>query len=320
MWKVTIKGLLAHKLRFVLTALAVILGVAFISGTFVLTATIQQTFDDLFANIYKGTDAVVRTHEVIKSDFGSGLRPPVPESLLPQVKATPGVAAASGTVGINYAQVVDTKGKAVGNPGQGAPTLGFAWDPVPELNPFRLVARQPRRRAPQTRSSSTRRRPTRRTSRSVEQAKVLTSKPPKQYTIVGIARFGTVDNLAGASVVLFTLPEAQRIADKAGLFDEIGVAAKSGVSQDQVTANLQEALPPTYETVTGADDHQGEPGRDPEATRLHQQLPVGVRDHRPDRRRRSSSTTRFRSWWRNGCARWRSCARSAPAGRRCSRR
>ena len=80
MWKVTRKGLAAHKLRFVLTALAVIIGVAFMSGTSVLTATIQQTFDDLFADIYRGTDAVVRSHAVLDSDFGAGQRPNVPAS------------------------------------------------------------------------------------------------------------------------------------------------------------------------------------------------------------------------------------------------
>ena len=70
MFKVTWKGLIAHKLRFVLTGIAVILGVAFISGTFVFTATIQQTFDDLIANIYKGTDAQVRGAKAFKSDQG----------------------------------------------------------------------------------------------------------------------------------------------------------------------------------------------------------------------------------------------------------
>ena len=82
MFKVTWKGLIAHKLRFVLTGIAVILGVAFISGTFVFTATIQQTFDDLIGNIYKGTDAQVRGPEAFKNDQGGGPgatpRPPIP--------------------------------------------------------------------------------------------------------------------------------------------------------------------------------------------------------------------------------------------------
>ena len=84
MLKVTWKGLIAHKLRFVLTGIAVILGVAFISGTFVFTATIQQTFDDLIANIYKGTDAQVRGPEAFKNNQGgpgAAPRPPVPASV-----------------------------------------------------------------------------------------------------------------------------------------------------------------------------------------------------------------------------------------------
>ena len=60
MWNVTIKGILARKVRFLLTGVAVMLGVAFVSGTLVLTATIGHTFDGLFSTIYQHTDAVVR--------------------------------------------------------------------------------------------------------------------------------------------------------------------------------------------------------------------------------------------------------------------
>jgi putative ABC transport system permease protein len=144
MFKVTWKGLIAHKLRFVLTGIAVILGVAFISGTFVFTATIQQTFDDLIGNIYKGTDAQVRGPEAFKNDQGGGPgatpRPPVPASVEKIVDQAPGVEAAQGNVQIDYAQLVDSKGKAIGNPGQGAPALGFGWNPVEQLNQFRLVS------------------------------------------------------------------------------------------------------------------------------------------------------------------------------------
>ena len=113
MGRVTWKGLIAHKLRFVLTAIAVILGVAFVSGTFVFTSTIKQTFDDLIANIYKGTDAQVRGPEVFKSNNGPGsaARVPIPESLTPIVAAAPGVQAANGNVQIDYAQLVKPNGK-----------------------------------------------------------------------------------------------------------------------------------------------------------------------------------------------------------------
>jgi len=72
MWKVTVKGILSKKVRFLLTGIAVMLGVAFISGTFVLTATISNTFDGLFSDIYQHTDAVVRAKETFSGDFGSG--------------------------------------------------------------------------------------------------------------------------------------------------------------------------------------------------------------------------------------------------------
>src|SRR5262249_31397532 len=141
MWKVTRKGLVANKLRFLLTAIAVILGVAFISGTFVFTATIQHTFDDLITNIYKGTDAQVRGPEQFKNDqgFGNSQRLPIRTSIESIVKSAPDVAAAAGNVQIDYAQIVDPKGKVIGHPAQGAPALGFGWTPVPALNQFRLV-------------------------------------------------------------------------------------------------------------------------------------------------------------------------------------
>ncbi|HWS44417.1 MAG TPA: FtsX-like permease family protein [Acidimicrobiia bacterium] len=250
MWKVTRRGLLAHKLRFLLTALAVVLGVAFVSGTFVLTATIRHTFDDLFGNIYKGTDAVVRSHAVMKSDFGGDLRPRVPATLLDTVLATPGVADAHGGVAIPYAQIVDANGKAVGSPGQGPPTLGFAWNPVGKLNPFHLV---PGSRAPETSDEVVVDRGSAQSAHLHvgDRITVLTQKPPKVYTLVGVARFGTADSLAGASIVLFTQQEAQRLANAIGQYDQISVAAKPGVSQQQLKSNLQQTLPAGYEAVTG---------------------------------------------------------------------
>jgi putative ABC transport system permease protein len=256
MFKVTWKGLIAHKLRFVLTGIAVILGVAFISGTFVFTATIEQTFDDLIANIYRGTDAQVRGPEAFKSDQGPGNtpRPPIPASVEDIVRKAPDVEAAQGNVQIEYAQLVDPKGKAIGNPGQGAPSLGFGWDSVPKLNQFKLIAGGHPPRAPDEividKGSADEAH-----FRVGDEAKVLTGLPPKNYKIVGIARFGTADNLAGASIVLFTLPEAQKIAGIPGKFDYIGIVGKPGLSQDAVAASVRATLKENnfgeLEVVTG---------------------------------------------------------------------
>ena len=122
MWKVTLKGILGKKVRFLLTGVAVMLGVAFISGTFVLTATISNTFDGLFSDIYQHTDAVVRAKETFSGDFGA--RPghaSAPTCSRPCARRRASTAA-DGTVQ-GLAIIVDKKGDALGSNGQGAPTL-----------------------------------------------------------------------------------------------------------------------------------------------------------------------------------------------------
>src|SRR5438874_1684042 len=105
MWRVGFKGLLAHKLRFALTALAVVLGVGFVAGTFVLTDTINRTFTDLFQQTTKGIDVAVRTGTTFASQGGPPQRAPMPESARDRIAAVPGVAAAQGSV-TGYAQFV----------------------------------------------------------------------------------------------------------------------------------------------------------------------------------------------------------------------
>src|SRR5271169_6944393 len=133
MWKVTIKGLLAHKLRLGLTALAIVLGVTFISGTFVLTDTLNNTFTVLFGNIYSKIDFQVRG----VAQLGTGAnatRNELPESLLATVRGVPGVQAADGEVQ-GYAQFVGHDGKAIAT-GGGAPTLAVAYDPYQQMSPL----------------------------------------------------------------------------------------------------------------------------------------------------------------------------------------
>src|SRR5262245_52019893 len=113
MWRVTIKGLLAKKLRLILVSISVVLGVAFMSGTFVLTDTIGKVFDSLFTDTTKGIDAVVRTRRIVDEDQGNFVpRTPVPESLVPVVAGARGVKVARGSVQ-SLATVIDKKGDPV---------------------------------------------------------------------------------------------------------------------------------------------------------------------------------------------------------------
>src|SRR5664279_1094504 len=118
MWKATVKGVLAHKLRLGLTALAIVLGVMFVSGTLILTDTLHATFDSLFANVYQNVSFVVRGHAAFTGNAGA-VRNPIPGSVAARGRAVPGVPAANGTAS-GYAQFGAPDGKAVST--GGAPT------------------------------------------------------------------------------------------------------------------------------------------------------------------------------------------------------
>src|ERR671934_501561 len=140
MLKVIMRGLLARKFRLIATALAVTLGVALMAGTLVLTDTFGQTFNDLSAGVYKGTDAVVRATALFNGpQFTGEQRPLVDASLVSTLGRVSGVAAAEGSA-FGYTRLIGKDGKALGNPANGAPTLGGNWNQVATLNPWHLLA------------------------------------------------------------------------------------------------------------------------------------------------------------------------------------
>ena len=223
MIKIVLQSLLVRKRRLVTTALAVIIGVAFTAGTLMLTDSMGKTFNDLSAGVYKGTDAVVRAKAVFNGGMGGGgQRPLVDGSLVPALSRVPGVAAAQGTVR-GYAQLIGKDGTPVGNPAHGVPSLGGNWGTVPALNPFQLVAGH----APQAPDEVV----IDKHSATIghlavgDVTTVLVSGPPQRVRIAGIAVFGTVDSPAGASVVLFTTPVAQKLLAAPGKFTSISFVA-----------------------------------------------------------------------------------------------
>ncbi|MFI5041963.1 MAG: ABC transporter permease [Acidimicrobiales bacterium] len=248
MWKTTVKSLAAHKLRLALTALAVVLGVSFMAGTFVLTDTIKHTFDALFAQTSAGKDAIVRATTLYSSnglDSFGGNRPLTPDSVLATVRSTPGVAAAEGSVGGQVA-VIGADGKALK---KNAPTLAFSWTVNRQLSSLSLRSG----RGPESSSEVAIDSGTVKDQhwRLGDQITVITNEPPKQYTLVGVTGFGKADNLAGATLVSFDTPTAQRVIGKPGYFDQIDVAAAKGTSTDQLLGNIGSRLPKGFEAVSG---------------------------------------------------------------------
>ena len=248
MFKLALKSTLAKKRRLFSTALSVLLGVAFLSGTLVFTDTIGRTFDDLFAGIYAETDTYVRAESSVEFEGGGSQRGRMPRSVVGTVAAVPGVADAQGLVG-GFAQIVGTDGDAIGNPGRGAPTFGMSYiagtlspwkltDGSSAPRPGELVVDQGSADAGDLRLGDT--------------VTVLTQTGPHEFTLVGTARFGSVDSPGGASVAIFDLATAQQVL--LGGVDEIDtvmVDVESGISEAELTSRVAAVLPAGVEALTG---------------------------------------------------------------------
>ena len=253
MIRVALKNLAGRKLRATLTALAIVLGVAMVSGTYVLTDTIDRAFTAIFQESYAGTDAVVTGPAAEISFQGlSAEAPPVPESLLEQVRAVEGVEAAAGGVADELAtKILDRDGKAIDT--AGAPSLGFGIDPSPELsrfNPLNLVeGRWPGGPGEVVIDAGT---ADKQGYAVGDRIAIATLEPVREFTLVGIARFGEVQSLGTATVAVFDVPTAQRLLDREGQYDAISVAAADGVTPEQLVGNLRAALPEDVHVQTGA--------------------------------------------------------------------
>jgi putative ABC transport system permease protein len=247
MLHLTLRELAAKKLRLLTTAIAVMLGVAFMAGTLVLTATISKTFDGLFTNGYAGTDAYVRGTSAIDTAFGTQ-RPRLDATIVDTVSHVDGVAAAEGKVS-GYAQLVDSAGKPVGDPGNGAPTFGESWMTVPQLNPYRLAEGH----APGPDEVVIDRHSAKTAGIHVgDVTTVLTKQGAQQFTVSGIATYGGADSMGGASAVLFDSTTAQALVAEPGQVDAVAVVAADGVSQQQVDESIAKVLPRSAEVLTGA--------------------------------------------------------------------
>jgi putative ABC transport system permease protein len=247
MWKVTLKGLLGHKIRFALTAIAVTLGVAFMAGTLVLTDTIKVIFDDLVTSVTKGTDAYVRSRDVIDTAFGEQ-RDRVDAAVLGRVREIDGVREADGVLQF-YAQVVGSDGRTIGNPMGGAPTLGLIWNPG-SLTAWRLVEG----RGPTENDEVVIDRASATTGRVAvgDTVSILSQQAPAKFRVSGIATFGNADSAAGATAALFTTPTAQFLSGAVGRYDGIQVAGEEGISQRELVARITAGLAdPAVQVITG---------------------------------------------------------------------
>ncbi len=247
----TVRSMLAHKLRMLLTTASIALGVALLAGTLILTNTMGTAFDMLFGKISSGTDAVVRTEAPYTATEGVGTdRGPIRASVLDQVRKVDGVRAAEGSVS-GYALLTDTDGRAITTNG-GAPTNGYSMPADDDLRgqvellsghapdgPHQVAIDATSAEGHDIALGST--------------IKVLFQGPTKEFTVVGTVGYGDgIKDLGGTTSAYFDTATAQKVLGSPGEFDSIDVSAEPGVTQAELADRLSEVVPPGTEAVTGA--------------------------------------------------------------------
>jgi len=246
---VALKGLLGRKLRAVLTAIAIVLGVAMISGTYVLTDTIKAAFSTVFTTVYRNTDAVITAKSALGNNQNNNALPPsFPATLLGKVRKLPGVAQAEGGIS-DYAQLVGRNGKVIS--GHGAPPLAFSVHPHSDqrFNPLTLVSGAwpvgPHQVAIDAHTAS------KDHYKAGDSIGVIARGPQQTFTVSGVVKIGGVASLGGATMAIFDFPTAQRLFNKAGKLDGIDIAAKHGVSPSELVKEVAPILPANAQVRTG---------------------------------------------------------------------
>lgn len=247
MFRALFRSMLVHRLRLILTGLAIALGVAFMSGSFVFSSTLSRSLDSLFAQASTGTDVQVTHVTPGGSTITGSPAQPVPGSVLTAIRHVPGVAAAEGQISAQ-AVLLGRNGQAL--PGQSF-GVALSW---PADTPFQSAF-----------SDRTGQPPTGPGQVMIDRASarrghfaagdaigIAVAGRAVPFTITGITGYGSADSIGGGSMAIFSLGTAQQLFGQAGVYDRIVVKAVPGVSATQLRDRVAAMLPPGLEAVTAA--------------------------------------------------------------------
>ena len=248
---VALKGLAARKFRASLTALAIVLGVAMISGTYILTDTINSGFNTIFGQSYKNADVIISGKAAFSNNGNGAQTPTFPEAVLAKVKALPGIAYAAGSVVSDTVKLVGKDGKLIsaGN----APSLGFSNDPHSDqrFNPAKLTSGSwavgPNQVVIDQETAG------KHHFSAGDTIGVQVYGPIRPFRISGIAKFLGGVSLGGVTFAVFDQPTAQRLFQKVGQLDAIRLQSKAGVKTSELVSEIKPILPPTA-TVRNAQE------------------------------------------------------------------
>jgi putative ABC transport system permease protein len=262
MLRATVRSLLARKLRLLLSAMAVVLGVSFVVGAFVLTDSLGRTFTDLFATVNEKVAVDVRGTEKSEGSATSdgGGREVVPVSVLDTVRTVDGVAEVQGNVVSaewNQVSVLDKNGEALST--NGPPIIGGNWIDSPTLNQQRIIeGRAPQGPGEVLFDPATAEKAGKKVG---DPAVVFTPTGQQNVRVVGLVRYANGrDSLGGEAYVLFSTPVAQQVLAVPG-YSDLVVAAEDGVGEQELRDRIAAVLPARTEAITGdqlAEEQAGE--------------------------------------------------------------
>lgn len=249
MFKVALRNLLGHKFRTLFTAVAVALGVGFMSGTFVLTDTVAASFDTIFTEANAGIDAVVRGQAAYEASAvdGGDQRPDIDPEVADLVSGIDGVAAAEPVVA-SIGSVLDADGDPLN--ATGAPSFGANWTGNPAVDVFDIdEGRAPAGPTEAVIDTLT----AKAGDLSVgDPIRVQTLKGVVDLELVGIIKFGDSGNLGGASFVMMDTPAAIETFTLDGRIQNVAAVADPGLSETELVRRITAELPDGLEAITAA--------------------------------------------------------------------
>jgi putative ABC transport system permease protein len=239
-----VKSLWARRARALATTFAVVIGVAFVAGSYVLTDTIFAAFDEIFSESLKGTSVVVTARNPVEQQ--SGDVPTISAALLPKVKRTAGVRLAAGAI-FTPGGFFDSEGDAIGS--KFAPK--FISSTLPDGLESLTYVEGHAPRGP-TEASIDRAAAENSDLKLGEGIRIVGQGSARSYRLAGFTKLGSA-SFGGTSIAQVTLPVAQRLTHKRGRFDQISIAARDGVSPATLKRRLEGVLPGSVRIETAAE-------------------------------------------------------------------
>lgn len=247
MGKLVLRGFAQRKVRALLTGIAIALGVALMAGTYILTDTIDSAFSEVFGAAYRNKAVVVTEKETLGKGAGSETSI-LTAATIAKVRAVPGVAAASGSVG-THAALLRTDGTRLTT--GGAPGLVDGVQPA-RFESFKAIQGSLPSAEDQVAVDQA---TAQREHLKVGDRIVIAGRSPAMtYTISGIAKFAGSESFGGTTVALVSIGQAQFVAGEPGVYDGINVAAEANVSPETLAARVRAALPSALVVRTGAQE------------------------------------------------------------------